>query len=308
MDIFSHDGLTLNAIPGSRLSTAFARRWRVNRLGGTKARLSRWRSWHWVLLQKLGVHRWVDARLFFGERMWILTGETVSCGLLSFGYAEAALTALMLEVIKPGMRVVDVGAHLGYEAILASALVGNSGRVVSFEPQPHIAVWTARNLEPFPQCRLVESAVGESCGELEFFEMDILLSAFSSANMKTATGRKIRVPVTTLGAAIREDERPVDFLKCDVEGGEAAVLRGAEALLRSDQPLLVLEAAMPDHVGRHARIKEFSEFLAPLGYVGFNFEYDGRLRFGRIGDFDVSHANVGFAPLSRPEFRLLHSV
>jgi FkbM family methyltransferase len=258
-----------------------------------------------MLLQKLGFNRWVYAPLFFGEKMWILTGETTSSGLLGFGYAETALTALMLEVLKPGMRVVDVGAHLGYEAMLACALVGEHGRVVSFEPQPKIVARTVRNLQPFPQCRVIPSAVGDFNGQMEFFEMDLLLSAFSGTAATGSVGARIQVPVTTLAAALGEDDRPVDFLKCDVEGAEMSVLRGAVEILRRDQPLLVLEAEMPSGSGPRPRVDEFAEFLAPLGYAGFFFEFDGRLQVGRLGALEVGHANVGFAPISRPEFHCL---
>jgi FkbM family methyltransferase len=285
---------------------ALARRWSLNQHGGAKARMSRWRVLHWMVLQKLGINIWVRAPLFFRERMWVLTGETISHGLLGFGYAEAALTALMLEAIKPGMRVVDIGAHLGYEAMLASVLVGEQGRVISFEPQPRIAAWAARNLERFPQSRLIESAVGESCGRMDFFELNVLSSAFSGRAATTA-GRQTQVFVTTLADALREVERPVDFIKCDVEGGEMSVLRGAEDLLRRDQPLLVLEADMPQKASRRARIDEFSEFLSPLGYTSFIFEYDGRLKTGSLDAFDIGHANIGFAPASRSEFQFLRT-
>ena len=285
------------------LSEQFSRRWKINQHGGFSARLSRWRVFHWIILQKLGINCWAHVPLFFGEKIWLLTGEQISGGIFSSGYSENALTALMLEVLKPGMRVVDVGAHVGYEAMLASVLVGESGRVVTFEPQPKIAGWTVRNLRPFPQCRVVASAVGDFNGHLEFSEMDILNSGFSGA--ATGGGQKIQVPVTTLANALRAEEQPVHFIKCDVEGAEMSVLRGAVEILKRDQPLLVLEAEMPSADGRRPRVKEFADFLSPLGYEGFFFEFDGRLKVGRIGELEVGHANVGFAPVSRPEFHFL---
>jgi FkbM family methyltransferase len=106
--------------------------------------------------------------------MYLLTGETVSRGILPFGYAELALTVLMIDFLKPGMRFVDVGEHLGYEAMLASVLVGREGRVVSFEPQEQIASWTVKNLQRFPQTRVIKAAVGQSKGKAEFTEYDII--------------------------------------------------------------------------------------------------------------------------------------
>jgi hypothetical protein len=89
------------------------RRWEINRRGRLRGRVSRWRVIHWIILQRLGQNRWVNTRVFWGDSIRLLTGEIISRGILSFGYSETALTALMIEVLKPGMRVVDVGTHLG---------------------------------------------------------------------------------------------------------------------------------------------------------------------------------------------------
>lgn len=61
----------------------------------------------------------------------------------------------------------------------------------------------------------------------------------------------------------------------------------------------------PLFFGEKMWVAELAAFLAPLGYAGFLFEFDGRLRIGRLGELEVGHANVGFAPLSRPEFGFL---
>jgi len=277
------------------------RRWRLNQQGGLRARASRWRVLHWLLLQRLGWHRWVKARVFWGDPIYLLTGEIVSRGILPFGYAELALTVLMIEFLKPGMRFVDVGAHLGYEAMLASVLVGREGRVVSFEPQEQIAGCTVKNLQRFPQARVVKAAVGQSKGKAEFREYDILRSAFSGAGTDPGQGvaRQYEIEVTTIGAALARGERPVDFIKCDAEGTEMAVLRGAVDILSEDKPFLVLEAEMPNDSELRPRVREFAELLGPMGYQGLSFDYDGKLKLAPVSSFVEGHANVAFIHSSK---------
>jgi len=272
------------------------RRWRLNKQGGLRARASRWRVLHWLLLQRLGWHRWVKGRVFWGDSIYVLTGEGVSRGILPFGYGELALTSLMIEFLEPGMRVVDVGAHLGYEAMLASVLVGREGRVVSFEPQEQIAGWTVKNLQRFPQARVVKTAAGQSKGKAVFTECDIAHSAFSgqSTDPNVGVGRQYKIEVTTIGEALVKDERPVDFIKCDAEGSEMAVLRGAVDILSEDKPFLVLEAEMPNHSEFRPRVREFTELLCPMGYQGLSFDYDGKLKLAPIGSLVEGHANVAF--------------
>src|SRR5450759_516676 len=97
--------------PEGPLYPKFLRRWRLNQIGGFRARVARWRILHWLLLQKFGFQLWVRAPMFWGGKMHLLTNEENSRSPLTFGYNDTALTALMLHTIKPGMRVVDVGAH-----------------------------------------------------------------------------------------------------------------------------------------------------------------------------------------------------
>ena len=272
------------------------RRWRLNQHGGLRARTSRWRVLHWLFLQRLGWRRWVKARVFWGDPIYLLTGENVSRGILPFGYAELALTALMIEFLEPGMRVVDVGAHLGFEAMLASVLVGREGRVVSFEPQEQIVGWTVKNLQRFPQARVVKAVAGQSKGKAVFTECDIARSAFSgqSIDPNAGVGRQYETEVTTIGEALVKDERPVDFIKCDAEGSEMAILRGASDILTEDRPFLVLEAEMPNYPELRPRVREFVELLGPLGYQGLSFDYDGRLKLAPLGSLNEGHANVAF--------------
>jgi FkbM family methyltransferase len=251
-----------------------------------------------MLMQRVGLHRWVSGRTFWGAPIQLLTGETVSRGILPFGYSELALTALMIDVVKLGMRVVDVGAHLGYEAMLASVLVGSSGKVVCFEPQPEVASWAWRNLRKYQQARLVQAAVGEAEGLANFADAGLARSAFSGATM-AANAQSYTARVTTLAAALEVGERPIDFIKCDVEGGEMAILRGARDILIADRPFLVLEAEMPDDNPARPRVREFIEFLSPLGYRPLSFEYDGALKVGPFGSFPVGHANVAFVHTSQ---------
>jgi hypothetical protein len=100
----------------------------------------------------------------------------------------------------------------------------------------------------------------------------------------------------------------VDFVKCDVEGAEMRVLRGARDILRADRPLLVLEAEMPVECQARPRVREFQEFLQPLGYRPLAFEYSGRqLQFGPLDRLQMHHANVAFVHPSRAEFGFLLS-
>jgi hypothetical protein len=85
------------------------------------------------------------------------------------------------------------------------------------------------------------------------------------------------LPVATIDVPLRRldeyDLHDVGFIKLDVEGHEAAVLRGAERVLRESQPDLLIEAAEHNRPGALAAV---AAVLAPLGYQGV-FLYRGIL-------------------------------
>lgn len=66
-----------------------------------------------------------------------LKDNIIATFLIEYGEWEPGLTRVMKKLIKPGMRVIDIGAHVGYSTTLMSKLVGPTGAVTSFEPEPY---------------------------------------------------------------------------------------------------------------------------------------------------------------------------
>ncbi len=282
------------------LLAEFTRWWHQNQKGGWACVWRRRPIWLAQLMQKLGWHREVSAPLFWGERMQVITGETVSQQILAFGYSEITITALMLCLVDSGQTVVDIGTHFGYEALLACKLVGAKGHVICFEPSPAAFNLAKKNLARFSQVELRQEAVADQPGTLKFQNRPIWESAFNSISKEQTEIHSTEVPVTTLDLALANRTRPVDFLKCDVEGFEMAVLKGARSLLSEDAPVLVLEADMPSREGKvSARAYELAAHLESYGYQAFNFDFDGCFRFGALDSSPVHHANIAFVPRTR---------
>src|SRR5437764_1145672 len=70
-----------------------------------------------------------------------LDGEQGTQGAMLYQIAhgqpyEPAITMLLASDLTEGDVFVDVGAHIGYFTILAAGLVGSTGKVLAFEPEP----------------------------------------------------------------------------------------------------------------------------------------------------------------------------
>jgi FkbM family methyltransferase len=276
--------------PSSAISRAlldeFSRWQSENEAGGAPVRWRRRTVWRAQLLQKLGRHVEVAAPLFFGERMRVVTGEDVSRSLLTFGYSEPHLTALIIQLLKQGDSFVDVGTHFGYEAMLAAHIVGAGGRVTCFEPHPVSSAMARKNLARFPQCEVRERAVGAAPGTMHLMTQPIERSAYNRLTAEETVGDSLTVPVTTLDAEFPPDGPRVDFFKCDAEGFELAIIEGASRMITGITS---------------ARAFELGARLATLGYSAFNFGLCPSLTVAPLGDMRVHHANVLFLPERRRE-------
>ena len=290
--------------PDARSLLATFDDWRAaNEAGGIGVRWRRRRVWIAQLRQKLGRHVEARAPLFFGGEMSVVTGENTSRCVLTFGYNEVALTALMLHVLQAGDVMVDIGTHFGYEAMLAARLVGPTGRVIGFEPHPGSRALAQKNLRRFQQAEVRAQGVAAARGHLRLTNNPIELSAFNSLVVtEDAPGDHVDVEVTTLDEAIHPSTRRVALLKVDAEGFELPIIDGAKRLLEKDAPLIVLEADMPSEAGESSpRAFELARHLEPLGYAAYDFDYDGALRLAPLGRGRVHHANILFVPTRRTD-------
>jgi FkbM family methyltransferase len=189
----------------------------------------------------------------------------VTPGLLSGDY-EPQLTSVFKRHCKPGMTVVDVGANVGYYSILASKLVGPSGRVIALEPNSE-------------NCRLLLSSVrmaGITNVELIPVACDRASGwAYYSSHVGSNGGLidaedllshpGVVVPTFRLDDIV---DGPVHFLKMDVEGAEARVVGGATRLIERDRPIITTELTrdMLRNVSA-VSIAEYLGYFERLGYT-----------------------------------------
>jgi len=173
---------------------------------------------------------------------------------------EPETVALFTRVLGPGATVVDVGANHGYFSVLAAALVGPTGRVEAFEPNPPVADALAEVLARNGvdgRVSVHRVALADRDGEAEFFPSvspvndglsSLLVSDDAVAHGVIRADHSIRVPTETFDAfAERAELGRVDLLKIDVEGAEALVLRGMERTLAGLPPRRIVCETTPGH-------------------------------------------------------------
>jgi FkbM family methyltransferase len=143
--------------------------------------------------------------------------------------AEAAWepeeTAMIREVIRPGMTALVAGGGFGWIASVVAATVGTD-RVVVFEPQAALATILGHNvrIEGRP-LRVRRLALSDTTGGGWLWEHPYWAAASLSRD-REAHGRKIAVQTLALDQAVKM--HGATALVLDIEGAEWAALRGLD--------------------------------------------------------------------------------
>jgi len=150
----------------------------------------------------------------------------------------------MLDQDLRGKLVLDIGANAGIYSYWMSKAVGRDGRVIAFEPQPEMieSLKKLRHSFRFPQLQIAETGLSDQAGQATLRREMSHLGGASIARELPDADDSFTIPLTTLDAYISEHaDRPVSFIKCDVEGHEPEVFAGAMQTLRRDTPTLLFE-------------------------------------------------------------------
>lgn len=155
---------------------------------------------------------------------------------LSFSDAALSPVRFLLQQVRPGETVIDVGAHIGLFTVALARRVGRTGRVVAFEPDPTNFRLLQQNIaaNDCRQAEAVHAAVADHGGTAELFQSPDC-SALHRLQPSALCGDAIRVPTVSLDEFWTGDRGLVHVIKLDVEGSEMKALRGMSRLLETQR-------------------------------------------------------------------------
>lgn len=140
---------------------------------------------------------------------------------------------------RPDAIVADVGANVGCHTLAFASLVPQ-GRVIAFEPLRWLYQMCLTNatLNAAGHVSVLNAAAGDAPGQITVPAIDYTADGNYGGVPLGGFTQGYPVPVVRLDDVLQR----VDLIKADVEGMEAAVLRGAERLIRECRPILYVEA------------------------------------------------------------------
>ena len=209
----------------------------------------------------------------FNYKLYLDTGDRgLSRTLFLFGRREIDHYKMLQEILKPGMKILDIGANIGYYAIMESKMIGPTGRITAIEPMlPNIQM-LRRNirLNGITNIEVVHGAVSESAGtgqmymsshsNLHTFHKDGSAAAYLAST-------PVDVPTLTLRDAAALQGTQVELIRMDVEGHEVEILGQLVDLVREN--VMTPQVIFETHLSRYTSDNDFVPVLNDLFALGY---------------------------------------
>jgi FkbM family methyltransferase len=217
---------------------------------------------------------------------------------------DAAEISFIKKLVKPGNTVLDIGANIGFYSTLLCDLVGNNGKVISFEADRLNFKRLEKNMEQFNNIELHHVAVSDKEGELLMY-----VSHRLNVDNRTYEPEKYKNSYKVKAVAIDDVINPgekIDFIKMDIQGSEYLALKGMDRLITENPNISLLCEYAPDYLKECSGItpKQFYNFFLERGFELF-FLRDGKLeQFSAVVkeniNGDVYYENI-IATAKKPE-------
>ena len=179
----------------------------------------------------------------------------------------------LLATVQKGDVVLDIGAHIGLFAAIASQAVGSGGKVFAFEPSPTTYSLLSKTMTINNATGIIKTyqqAVGSQQGKTTFFiSNDQADNSNSLVNYKEDRPlHGIDINVTTIDFFVSEQQlSKVDFVKIDVEGAEFDAIKGAVNTFKKFKPVCILAIHPEPIIAKGDTVEDMYDFIQQMNYT-----------------------------------------
>lgn len=192
-----------------------------------------------------------------------------------YGTYEPHILDLIAKYLKKGDVFVDVGANIGQHSMFAASIVGNSGKVYSFEPIPYIYNQLLDSVKINHFESIVDAyniALGEE-GKTETLHIETNNVGGSSIIGPHGKDNKEIIINIKKGDAMLGNIKHINMVKIDVEGYEYEVLAGMQKTLAIHKPIIILEFSGQLYFSRgNNNGDKIISLLENIGYALYDIE------------------------------------
>lgn len=230
-------------------------------------------------------------------------------GILANPKSQSGEDLAMQKLVKKGDTVFDIGAHFGFYTLLLSQLVGDKGEVFAFEPNPELLPSLRKTVEPLGNVELHEIALSDSEGSVNLFvpEDETMASLSDWTGGLAGNVHLVACEMRRLDDLVNSGKLPIpQLIKCDVEGAELSVFKGASGILnRTDAPIIMFELNANAAKSFGAGVNDY--FALIRSFENPNYEFFEILPDGiaKLKSEEIRYTNIAAIPESKRDLVLV---
>lgn len=185
---------------------------------------------------------------------------------------EPMNTHIIDSLLNEGDTFLDIGAHIGYYTLIASKIVGETGKVFAFEPDPTNFALLNRNIEA-NKCKnvtAVQKAVSnktettklyispDNTGDNRIYDIHL---GWESTDIETIT----------IDDYFKDYPKQIDFVKMDIQGSEGLTVEGMHHTLQKNDHIIMITEFFPSMMIKAGT--DPTAFLKAITYNGADLYY-----------------------------------
>lgn len=216
-----------------------------------------------------------DSAQVWGGKMFLHPNDAFRLSI--YGIHSKIDFEIFKKYVKKGDSVMDIGANIGYFTLMLAKLVGPTGKVFAFEPDPRNISLLKKNIETnnYKNIVVIPKAVSNVNQKCTLFTSQTTFGQnriYEPKKTKNQEYIPIESEVIFLDDYFKTNEeiKNISFVKIDVEGAEKYVLEGMKNILDLNKNIKIfseIDLDFLDDAG--SNYTEMIEFLERKGFSIF---------------------------------------
>lgn len=200
-----------------------------------------------------------------GRKMYLDEKDSLKLSIKDF---SPALVKYWKSVIKEGDIVVDLGANIGFFTCLFAQLVGKTGKVYAFEPEPNNCKLIRKNLEinEYKNVVLEQKAVSNKVEKIKLY---FSYSSVDHRIFKTDEKRdSIDIDCISLDDYFLKSNVSINAIKSNIQGADFTAIQGAKEIIKNSKNLKYISVEFdPDNLKNfNSNSEQFLDTLIKMDY------------------------------------------
>ena len=212
--------------------------------------------------------------------VYLNPNDPVISGALYFRVYENSETNFLNNICFEGMRVIDVGANVGYYSALISDLIGPNGIVLAIEPDSESFKYLLKTIKSSKN-KNIRPFLKAASDHNNILPLYISKDNRGDNRLYKTNQKRNSIDVETIildELIIKNEINQVDLIKIDVQGYEPKVIRGMKNIIKTSNKIILLTEFWPKGiVDAGENPIDFLKMLRSLDFSLYELNTQGKL-------------------------------